>query len=162
MRLRGGGHHAGTRQDCPAGVEEQGSSSGRLSHIHTLRVQAGHQRVLQVSRVTKELLSSGTWGGICANEIWSQIYNSNIRRSYKNTYLCWPYNDHSTVLFVRYAMCIHGITKRNAVYNQKSLKEMLYPTMQRTFLFQLRCLESHIYKCLEHFFLYQFSSYSNI
>lgn len=36
-----------------------GGEGSRLSHIHTLRVEAGDQGVLQVARVTQEVLGSG-------------------------------------------------------------------------------------------------------
>ncbi len=57
------------RNAAATGVWQLGLQAGKqqrqhLSHIHTLRVQAGHQGVLQVARVTQELLGSGTLGRI--------------------------------------------------------------------------------------------------
>lgn len=42
-----------------SGVRQGGVVAGRVSHIHTLRVEAGHQRVLQVAGVSQELLGCG-------------------------------------------------------------------------------------------------------
>ncbi len=46
------------------GLQARKQQRQHLSHIHTLRVQAGHQGVLQVAGVTQELLGSGTLGQI--------------------------------------------------------------------------------------------------
>lgn len=39
--------------------------SCRVSHIHTLWVEAGHERVLQVAWMSQELLGSRAWRRFC-------------------------------------------------------------------------------------------------
>lgn len=57
--FRAGG--SGDQGTSGAGEEESRMDLGssRVSHIHTLRVETGHQRVLQVAWMSQELFGSG-------------------------------------------------------------------------------------------------------
>lgn len=52
----GGGGRAGQERSRAGWTRE---AAGRVSHIHTLRVETGHERVLQVAWMSQELFGGG-------------------------------------------------------------------------------------------------------
>lgn len=53
---QGGGGRAGQERSRAGWTRE---AAGRVSHIHTLRVETGHERVLQVAWMSQELFGGG-------------------------------------------------------------------------------------------------------